>query len=49
VLEAAIERVTRALLVAADEDIPTLVSERAAMREELHRARIAVFTSRRVR
>jgi hypothetical protein len=35
VLEAAIERVTRALLSAPDEVIPELVAERRAMREEL--------------
>jgi hypothetical protein len=39
VLEAAIERVTRALLTAADEVIPELVSERRAMREELEELR----------
>jgi hypothetical protein len=35
VLEAAIERVTRALVSAADEVIPGLVAERRSMREEL--------------
>jgi hypothetical protein len=35
VLEAAIERVTRALVTAADEVIQELVAERRAMREEL--------------
>jgi hypothetical protein len=34
-LEAAIERVTRALVTATDEVIPELVAERRAMREEL--------------
>jgi hypothetical protein len=34
-LEAAIERVTRALGTAADEVLPELVAERRAMREEL--------------
>jgi hypothetical protein len=35
VVEAAIERVTQALVTAADEAIPELVAERRAMREEL--------------
>ena len=34
-MEAAIERVTRALATAADDLIPELVAERRAMREEL--------------
>jgi hypothetical protein len=34
-LEAAIDRVTRALLTAGDDVIPELVAERRAMREEL--------------
>jgi hypothetical protein len=39
VLEAAIERVTRALVSAADELIPELVAERRALREELEALR----------
>jgi hypothetical protein len=39
VLEAAIERVTRALANATDEVIPELVAERRAMREELEELR----------
>jgi hypothetical protein len=39
VLEAAIERVTRALGSAADGVIPELVAERRAMREELEELR----------
>jgi hypothetical protein len=39
VLEAAIERVTRALVGTPDEVIPELVSERRAMREELETLR----------
>jgi hypothetical protein len=35
VLEAAIDRVTRALVTAADDVIPELVAERRAMREGL--------------
>jgi hypothetical protein len=38
-LEAAIDRVTRALVSAADDLIPELVAERRAMREELHQLR----------
>jgi hypothetical protein len=40
VLEAAIERVTRALVTAADAVIPELVAERRAMREELEGLRL---------
>jgi hypothetical protein len=39
VLEAAIERVTRVLVSAADESIPELVGERRAMRKELEALR----------
>jgi hypothetical protein len=35
VLEAAIQRVTRALVTAADEMLPELIAERRVMREEL--------------
>ncbi len=38
-LEAAIDRMTRALASAADEVIPELVAERRAMREELEELR----------
>jgi hypothetical protein len=40
VLEAAIDRVTRALVTAADEVIPDLVAERRAMRQELQGLRL---------
>jgi hypothetical protein len=38
-LEAAIARLTIALATAADDDIPELVAERRALREELHALR----------
>lgn len=41
VLQGAIARLTRALLVADDADIPAIVAERAAMRAEFEERRLA--------
>ena len=41
-LQAAIDRLTRALATAADDDIPALVEERRSLREELQATREGV-------
>jgi len=43
VLHGAIARLTRALLVAEDSEIPSLVAERAALRGELEALRLSAL------